>query len=234
MKKFIFISIFCLTMMSCAKPTTPSEMVTISFTEKYVESHIITRADDNVYLNTIALHTPEYVNVSLTNKDSGKTFTCKSNESITIPNGNYDVSAEYVSTDYTEPFLKSNKVNTEITKETTSIELNIFYNCYAVFALTSECKACHYRKAPDSLCDISFTKFDKVFVGYFNDDRRIKLTPLDDNDDFIQTVYEFSTTKTEGKVYAEYGKYYVVHPSPNPITTSSFITHMPTMTEGEL
>lgn len=233
MKKFIFISIFCLTMMSCAKLTTPSEMVTISFTEKYVESHTITRADGNVYLNTIALHTPDYVNVSLTNKDSGETFTCKSNESITVPNGTYDVSAEYVSTDYTEPFLKSNSVNTEITKETSSIELDIFYDCYAVFALTDECKSCYYEK-PGTLYEIPFTKTDGVFVGYFNDNRTINLTPVDDNDDYVNTTYQFSTAKEDGKVYAEYGKYYVVHPSPNPNTTSSFITQMPTMTEGEL
>lgn len=235
MKKFIFITTLCVAMLSCTKfNTTPSDMVTISFTETFVESHTITRADGNVYLNTIASDTPEYLNVTLTNNESGEMFTCKSNENITVPSGNYVVSAEYTDTEFTKPNLKANTVNINITKETPSVELDVFYNCYAVFALTSECKACHYRKAPDSLYDISFTKFDEVFVGYFNDDRRIKLTPLDDNDDFIQTVYEFSTTKTDGKVYAEYGKYYVIHPNPNPNTTSSFITQIPTMTEGEL
>ena len=73
-----------------------------------------------------------------------------------------------------------------------------------------------------------------MFVGYFNDNRTINLTPVDDNDDYVETTYQFSTTKEVGKVYAVYGKNYVVHPSPNPNTTSSFITQMPTMTEGEL
>lgn len=233
MKKFIFITTLCVAMLSCTKfNTTPYDMVTISFTEQFVERHSMTRGT-NDFLTTIEAQTPEYVNVTLTNTETGKTFTCKSNENVTVLSGNYNVTAEYTALDYNEPSLASVPVNVDINSETSSVNLDIFYNCYAVFGLSEECFMIYYYR-PNTLYEDPFTRHENLFVAFFTDNRTINLIAHKDSDEFINTTYEFSTTKVDGKVYAEYGKYYVVHPTPNPNTTSSFITNTSSMTEGEL
>ena len=234
MRKFIFIiTMFCMTIMSCTKLTdeTP-QVVTISFTEQFVERHSMTRGT-NDFLATIEAQTPEYVNVTLTNTETGKTFTCKSNEDVTVLSGNYNVTAEYTALDYNEPSLASVPVNVDINSETSSVNLDIFYNCYAVFGLSEECFMIYYCR-PNTLYEDPFTRHENLLVAFFTDNRTINLIAHKDSDKFVDTTYEFSTTKVDGKVYAEYGKYYVVHPTPNPNTTSSFITNTPSMTEGEL
>lgn len=248
MKKILFILMMCISIVACNKheiedvETTP--MVTISFDQQIVSSNSMVRSETNEFLDIIEEQTPEYVNVTLKNLDLDKTYTCKSNETITIPVGNYEIYANYKEYSdgsrpvsnyaymYFSPLLKCDKFTTNITHNTNTIILNIYYNCYAVFALIDECELC---KTIYSAYIYTLPKKNKYYIAYFDGDiNYLTLTPYNDSTEFITTTYEFSTTYDVNKVFAEFGKYYVIHPQKVDKTTSSFELNLVNMTEGEL
>ena len=243
MKKFFVLCLMAFVMCSCNKHNVvENPMVTISFNQQMVTGLPMTKGETNDYLNIIAEQTPTYVNVTLKNLDLDKTFTCKSNESITIPVGEYEIyankSGEYLQLStstpdkmYKTPTLDCNTFRQTISSNTTNITLNVYYSCYAIFALIDECENCqetNYNKH-------SFYKNGKYYVGYFSKPHTIvTLTPYNDSNEFVSTSYTFSTTYNVNKVYAEYGKYYVIHPQQVNKVTSSFTMQLPNMVEGEI
>lgn len=242
MKKIFIFCLMALVMYSCNKNTdVENPMVTISFDQQLISSNSMTRTTSNEFLNIIEEQTPTYVNVTLKNLDLNKTFTCKSNESITIPIGNYEISSSNESKTYSNvsgggkkfalPQLKGNTFNYTINNNTKTITLNVYYNCYAIFALIDECKSV---SCPDNVGSggYSFGKQGKYYVSYFQNGCKINITPYDDSNDFISISYTFSTTYDVNKVYAEYGKYYVIHPQSVSKTNSQFIINLDKMEEG--
>lgn len=248
MKKILFMLIMCLSFVACSKDNgeevTP--MVTLSFNQQIVSSNSMTRATTNEFLDIISEQTPDYVNVTLKNLDLNKTYTCKSNETITIPIGNYEISAgkganssKYVigtsGIMYSTPILSMDKINYTITYNTKLITLNVYYKCYAVFALIDECKSCVAYYIDDN---VDFYKKGKYYVAYFayteSSGMNIRLTPYDDSTEFITTAYNFSTTYDVNKVFAEFGKYYVIHPQKVDKTSCSFNVNITDMDEGEI
>lgn len=233
MKKFFILCLMAFVMCSCNKHNVvENPMVTISFNQQMVTGLPMTKGETNDFLNIIAEQTPTYVNVTLKNLDLGKTFTCKSNESITIPLGEYEISAEsnggtMTSSSggayYSIPKLKVNTNNIKITATTKEITLNAYYACYAVFALIDECAKCSFN-----------TKYGKYYVAYFFTDANVTLTPYEEIANLFTTTYEFSIDYIKDKIYAEYGKYYVIHPQQVDKVTSSFTMQLPNMVEGEI
>jgi hypothetical protein len=231
MKKLLFLIMLILTC-SCSKHKAEPQMVTISFNQQMVTGLPMTKGETNDFLNIIAEQTPTYVNVTLKNLDLGKTFTCKSNESITIPLGEYEISAvsnggtttgSSYGSYYSIPKLKVNTNNIKITATTKEITLNAYYACYAVFALIDECAKCSFN-----------TKYGKYYVAYFFTDASVTLTPYEEIANLFTTTYEFSIDYIKDKIYAEYGKYYVIHPQQVDKVTSSFTMQLPNMVEGEI
>lgn len=246
MKKILFMLIVCISFAACSKDNCEdfTPMVTLSFNQQIVSSNSMTRATTNEFLDIISEQTPDYVNVTLKNLDLNKTYTCKSNEAITIPIGNYEISAaigaksyEYVvgssGSMYSTPILSMDKINYTITQNTNLITLNVYYKCYAVFALIDECKSCVAYYIDNN---VDFYKKGKYYVAYFNyaESRGmyIRLTPYDDSTEFITTSYNFSTTYDVNKVFAEFGKYYVIHPQKVDKTSCSFNINITDMEEG--
>ena len=235
MKKIFIFCLMAFVMYSCNKNTdVENPMVTISFDQQLVSSNSMTRTTSNEFLDIIEEQTPTYVNVTLKNLDLNKTFTCKSNESITIPLGNYEVSGYYNGSNIyglmnNAPNLKCDNFSVNIKYDTKTITLNTYYNCYTVFALIDECKTCNYSYHNY----YGFPKKNKYYVAYFESgNAEVILTPYDDSTEFITTTYNFSTTYTIGKVYAEHGKYYVIHPQSVSKTNSQFIINLDKMEEG--
>lgn len=246
MKKILFILMLCVSLIACNKhsddivETTPT--VTISFDQQLVSSNSMVRSTTNEFLDIIEEQTPKYVIVTLKNLDLDKTFTCKSNETITIPIGNYEISGIYNSSSssfgntgnniYRAPCLFCDRFNINITSNNT-ITLNVYYNCYAIFALIDECESCVAKYGSNQG---SLLKYNKYFYGYFKNehDYSIIITPYADSTEFITTTYNFSTIYDVNKVFAEYGKYYVIHPQKVDKTTSSFEVNFTDMEEGEI
>lgn len=234
MKKiFTFIFIFCVLVCSCSKEflNTESEMVTISF-EQVMETGIpMVKSETNELLDIIKGSTPNYVNVTLKNLNTGKTFTCKSNESISIPIGKYEISANSSNAIgmLDTPIIKCDTNIYSFVSSMRSITLECYYDCYTIFALIDECKECYVPYAS------SFYKKGKYYVGYFKYDLiDVILTPYDDSDKFISTTYTFSTTYKLGCICPEYGKYYVIHPTSVDKSSTSFNIELPDMVEGEI
>ena len=233
MKKFFILCLMAFVMCSCNKHNVvENPMVTISFNQQIVTGLPMTKGTSNDFLNIIEEQTPTYVNVTLKNLELGKTFTCKSNESITIPLGEYEISAESnggtmtgssYGSYYSIPKLKVNTNNIKITATTKEITLNAYYACYAVFALIDECAKCSFS-----------TKYGKYYVAYFFTDASVTLTPYEEIANLFTTTYEFSIDYIKDKIYAEYGKYYVIHPQQVDKVTSSFTMQLPNMVEGEI
>jgi hypothetical protein len=246
MKKFFVTVILALVCFyGCSKHEITPQYVTISFDKQLVSSNSMTRSTADDFLDIIEEHTSDYVNVTLKNLDLGKTFTCKSNESITIPVGNYEISAGYYPNSngsrptsdngymLLSPCLNCDTFTINMTPDTHTIKLNVYYSCYAVFALIDECKSCNTTYRVDFVYE--FTKIDKYYIAYFTGDiNKLTLTPYEDSNEFVETQYEFSTTYDKSMVYAEYGKYYVVHPQHVDKVTSSFTLEIPNMIEGEI
>lgn len=247
MKKILFVLMLCVSMVACKKheiedvETTP--MVTISFDQQLVSSNSMVRSTTNEFLDIIEEQTPDYVYVTLKNLDLNKTFTCKSNETITIPVGNYEISSSNESNGYSSiiggqkysrPQLKGSTFNSTINNNTKTITLNVYYNCFAVFALIDECQSVSCPENSGNKVFYSFEKQGKYYVSYFQNGCKVNITPYDDSNDFISTSYTFSTTYDVNKVYAEYGKYYVIHPQKVDKTTSSFEVNLENMTYGDI
>ena len=246
MKKIFIFCLMTLVMFSCNKNTdVENPMVTISFDQQLVSSNSMTRTTSNEFLDIIEKQTPDYVNVTLKNLDLNKTFTCKSNETITIPIGNYEITGGNISGNkvvlssvgnyvmYQTPSIKIKTNKYQITIDTEEIILNVFYNCYAVFAEIDENESCKVKLYADSY---TFYKNGKYYISYFSVDDthpiEISLTPYDNSTEFIATTYIFSKTYDVNKVYAEYGKYYVIHPQKVDKTNSQFIINLDKMEEG--
>lgn len=248
MNKNIFIPIvLLLTLSGCSKDELNNDevipTVTISFHNHLVASNSMCRSDNNEFLNIIQEQTPNYINVTLKNIDLDKTYKCKSNESITIPIGNYEINGEYnasgsyySSSDsdviYKGPCLKCDTFTTTINDNSNKITLNTYYNCFAVFALIDECKSCGIAQFTNVSYDLF--KYNKYYYGYFKKDCNITLTPYDDSTEFITTTYKFSTIYNVNKVFAEYGKYYILHPQKVNKTNANFNLIIPDMIQGEI
>ena len=241
MKKILLFAVCFLAVVSCKKHNNteqPTPMVTISFDQRIVSGHSMVRSTSNDFLDIIEEQTPKIVTVTLKNTDLNKTYTCESTESITIPVGNYTMSATaggdangnskgHLKT----PLIKSPSQSIIVTSATDKIMINMSYECYAIFALIDEC----------STCDIIWgaysgdaQKIGKYYVAYAVDNVEVMLKPYADSTDFSAATIKFVTTYNPTDTFAEFGKYYVVHPTKIDATTSSFDVQFPTMQEGEI
>lgn len=240
MKKIILFALCTLAIVSCKKNNDeqPTQMVTISFEQRIVEGHSMVRSASNDFLDIIEEQTPKVVTVTLKNTDLNKTYTCQSTEQITIPVGNYTISATaggqafgnskgHIKT----PLIKSSSQHIVVTSTTDKITLNMSYECYAIFALIDECSAC------DIIWGVysgDAEKIGKYYVAYAIDDIEVRLTPYANSTDFSAATIKFVTTYNPTDTFAEFGKYYVVHPTKIDSTTSSFDVQFPTMEEGAI
>lgn len=245
MKKLLFAAVLALAAVACNKdkgevPAPAPQMATISFEHRIVEGHSMVRSA-NDFIDIIEEDTPKSVTVWLENTDLNKTYTCNSDESICIPVGTYKIWAQSSNTpgavDNTlmlrSPILKLAKETSVITTSSAKITLNLSYHCYAVFAMIDECSSC--KAGNNSHAYTDFYKVGRYFVGYFKDSSvSVKLIPYSDSSEFAYTELTFVTSYTPGDVFAEFGKYYVVHPTKIDSTTSGFDVNMPTMEEGEI
>ena len=243
MKKILLaILVSVLFVVSCDKANYNSnDMVTVSFKEQIVTTGVMTRAGD--FINTIKEQTPEYVVITLKNLDLNETFVCNSNEDITIPVGEYVISSASQLGDsmvvgrsqymYASPQLRSDAVTQTITSNTTSITLNVYYDCYAVIASKDECDKCEIHYSDNSVREMF--EYGDHFVSYFkHDDVDIVIKPHADSTRLLTTTFTFSTDVENGKVFAEQGKFYAIHPKRIGETGSSFDFVLDGMTEGNI
>ena len=238
MKRFIVFCLMAFMVCSCIEytPIPTDEMVEVSFTHQTVSGRPMVRSGKSV-LEDIANSTPTYLALKLRNIELDTTFTCKSNESIKIPMGEYEITGENVgrTTDnilYDIPPIKCGTFITTIDETINSVSLDVYYDCYAVVALTDECKEVHLYTTEDEYITCGVFGGDYI-TNYFKTDVRLTLIP-NEGTDLIPTTYEFSTTSATDKVNAEYGKYYLIHPQRDNNITGSFTIVPPNMSEGEI
>ena len=238
MKRFIVFCLMAFMVCSCIEytPIPTDEMVEVSFTHQMVSGRPMVRSGKSV-LEDIANSTPTYLDLKLRNIELDTTFTCKSNESIKIPMGEYEITGENVgrTTDnilYDIPPIKCGTFITTIDETINSVSLDVYYDCYAVVALTEECKEVHLYTTEDEYITCGVFGGDYI-THYFKTDVRLTLIP-NEGTDLIPTAYEFSTTSATDKVNAEYGKYYLIHPQRDNNITGSFTIVPPNMSEGEI
>lgn len=215
-------------------------MVTVSFEHRIVEGNSMLRSTSNDFLDIIAEQTPKVVTITLENTDLQKTYKCQSNEQITIPVGNYTISAasQHSSSEtignvgkyfHTKPSIGLSKSSIQITTSTNKIPLNLSYTCYAIFALIDECKSCHMYLHSEYG---DFPKKGKYYIAYGKSDLNVQLIPYDNSSEFTSAIIRFVTSYDVTNTFAEFGKYYIIHPTRVDTATSSFDITMPEMQEG--
>ena len=235
MKKFLIFCLMAFMVCSCIEYTpipVEDRMVEVSFSHQMVSGKPMTKGS---VLDVIASSTPTYLDLELRNIDLDTTFICKSNESIKIPMGDYEITGANVGDSvynglYNTPPIKCDTFTATIDDTIDSIALNVYYDCYAVVALADECKEIHLHTTGDKY--ITYGAFGGYIVRYFKEDIKITLIPKAETD-FIPTTYEFSPTSTD-KIMVEYGKFYMVHPQKDNSTMGSFTIVPPNMSEGEI
>lgn len=127
MRKFILFFIFLLTLVSCEKM--PEVDATLSFKPVISYNNNVSKLDANI------IHFIDgkvsVVNIYLTNADT--VYTCKSNESITVPFGLYEIYSEYIPTDVkngcsSKPWLKSDTLMLNV-RNSQSLSIGLEYIC---------------------------------------------------------------------------------------------------------
>ena len=172
-------------------PIPTNEMVEVSFTHQMVSGKPMVRSGGSV-LEDIASSTPTYLDLRLRNIELDTTFTCKSDESIRIPMGEYEIYGENVGRTndnilYDVPPIKCDTFVTAIDESINSVSLDVYYDCYAVVALTNECKEIHLHTTGDKYITYGVFGGDCI-TRYFKTDVRLTLIPNEETD-FLEYFY---------------------------------------------
>lgn len=92
MKKIIVALIGILCLISCQTFETESDVSEVSFNINVLESHFITKAiDNNSVISLIKETLPDKYILRLKNLNNGNTYEFFSNETISVPNGTYNI-----------------------------------------------------------------------------------------------------------------------------------------------
>jgi hypothetical protein len=226
--------------MSCSdstkEKTTP--MVKISFNQSIASGGYMKTKAENVFISIIEEHTNKYVEVTLVNKETQEVFLCNSNESIVVPMGTYEISAKYTPEAlqseinnfaiYNTPPLKCDAFEIRINNQTTSVTLNVYYDCYAIFAKIKECQTATVHSF--NMQNIR----NHYYVIYCKGTTNFTLLPYYDTE-FIPTEFKFATDETvDCAKYVEIGRYYVIQPDVNYDINTPFKTEIQNMVEGTI
>ena len=239
MKRFLIICLMAIVVCSCIEYTpipVEDKYIEVSFNHQMVSGKPMIRSGGSV-VDAISNSTPSFLNLELRNIALDTIFICKSDETIKIPMGEYEIRGENIDVPidgcgFIIPPIKCDSFTTTIDDNINSITLDVYYDCYAVLALTDECKEVRLHTTGDKYSTYGVFGGDYI-LRYFTEDIKITLIPKEGTK-FIPTTYEFSPTSTTNKIKVEYGKYYVVHPQRDNTTTGSFTIVPPNMSEGEI
>ena len=256
MKKISFLlTVICLAFTSCTKSNISAEpeMVQISFSHKVlIDENSMTKSEStNPYVEMIKKHTPSVVEVTLKNIELDKEYYVMSNDTIKLPVGVYEISAVSPSESspivngayYEKPSIVCDKFTMNITEKTTDVKLNMYYDCYAVFAHKSECNKFqvkykeHHNHLNDLYIIVSNQDDEEYYVAYFKENSVIRIIPFEYGTEYNRVVVNFVVQSTKAyettkAVQAKYGKYYVVRSVAVDKTQSVFDTIVKDMEQG--
>lgn len=257
MKKiFTFIFTLCVLVCSCSKEllNTESEMVTISFEQVMVTGNPMVRSEPNEFLDIIEELTPKVVEVTLKHKTYGNVFTCKSNESITIPKGEYEITAKaggdtkynHTHTNsvpgwtayYTYSLFRNALIYYEDTitiSDDSNIVLKMSYNCCCIIGKKEEGNCYSYLARYESFDgnkhELNLYK-DEYYIVFYNREysceKDVYFSIEVDENPYTISVYGIIADRMQ------IGKYYVLHTTPVESTNNSFDMQYIPMTEGEI
>ncbi len=233
MKKVLLIA--AILAVSCAKQ---DELATLSFGLKGVTEHSMTKAYVDDVQAIIASRMPETITLQLTRTKSGKHYSVATGETITLPVGEYTVTASIAPASvaaFPRPGMWSSStpsisINESITivAGTSSYALTPTFNCFAIAAL-EECASYSYKhqSATGSVTG------NGIKVGFFQWDNNYELTVT-----AIPTDYDArdDTKFTFGGVgvHATNGKFYVLHPDTVTTEEGGFTFDTGTWIEGNI
>lgn len=255
MKKiFTLIFALCVFVCSCSKEplNTEPEMVTISFEQVMVTGNPMVRSGSNEYLDIIEELTPKVVEVTLTHKTYGNVFTCKSDESITIPKGEYKIIAEagedtkynkdhivvtsFDVRQYIYSLFKNALIyysDTITINDNSNIVLKMSYNCCCIIGKKEEGTCYSYlSKHQDNERHLLPLYRDEYYIVFYNAayscERDVCFSIEVDENPYTISVYDIYSQRMQ------IGKYYVLHTTQVESTNNGFDMQYISMTEGEI
>lgn len=256
MKKFFtLIFTLCVFVCSCSKEplNTEPEMVTISFEQVMVTGNSMVRSGSNEYLDIIEELTPKVVEVTLKHKIYKNVFTCKSNESITIPKGEYEIIAKAGEDTkynrshtvfnqgtfyYTYSLFKNALIyysDTITINDNSNIVLKMSYNCSCIIGKKEEgdCYSylARYKGFDGKKHELNLYN-DEYYIVFYNKvyscETDVYFSIEVDENPYTISVYNIRADQMQ------IGKYYVLHTTQVESTNNSFDTQYVSMTEGEI
>lgn len=233
MKKLFLLLMLCVILFSCQKQE-DVKMVTISFKTNILSGNPMTKSSSNECLDIIHELT-QYGSITLKGiNGNGIEYTATLDETIVVPEGNYDIyyndnSINVAGIFYSTPPFECHSKRIYIYEKNKIINIDLYYNCYAIFVPTSECDKVIYLYE-NSYGKYEFPKVGDYFVGFFMDGfNGITLFPKDRPNDY-ETIM-LSTDGEDESIKVDKGKYYILHPDDIDVE-SSFIVNIQDMVEG--
>lgn len=215
---------------SCEK--TKKEIVTVSFNTQISSGNSMVKSSSNEILDIISQLT-SIGSIALKNIESGKEYVVSTNETIELYEGYYDIS--YIDnstlvydTFYSTPPLLFHNHRVYISKEINVIDIQLYYDCYAIFIPIDGLKKVIY---PGEFSNTHYLEVvNNYFVGFFSDGWTCLTLYHTDSD---HKSFYLTTDGEDGSIQVEKGKYYIINTNFEDIE-SIFDINLQEMVEGTI
>lgn len=229
MKRIILFLVLCVSIISCQKQEV--DTVSVSFNVNILSGSSMVRSSSNECLDIIRSLT-QYGDVILENRKTGDIHIVLSiDKTILIPEGYYDV--RYVDRPtnisgilYSTPVMTFHTYSVYISEETNVIDINLYYDCYAIFVPKDECEYVIHLGNKAYELPVVGNYYVAFFVDGYN---AIQLYKTKNSNE--RTMFTLTTDGEEGTIKVEKGKYYILHPEYEDVE-SGFNINIQDMEEG--
>lgn len=243
MKKASILALLLLLLMTgCSNKVKVTELyqqVTIGF-NMYSEEPMTKSVYTNPVQTYIENALPATLTFTLTDGDGNKT-TVISGQSVSLKLGTYTVKAKYTPQTVAavvgaslflsnEPSLSVNTTLT-ITASQTSYVVGASYTCFGIVVDNDEVQSVSYQSSHGeagnlTMNPVASNAYGIIFVNGSLDTATMDVILTAKDVSLENTTYKFYVNGNSGDVYAQYGKYYILHPKAKTGIDEGFLSYI--------
>lgn len=229
MKKIVnlIVAFVIVAMTSCSKRVEVKELVQttdVVLGLQMVQSGSMTKATNQEVITFLENYVP--TNVELKLKSGTDTYTVQLGKPTTLPIGSYTVTGKYkplsqssvIGSDVYISTIPSISISDEITITPTQSNyvVNATYSCFAIVVELTETASATFVSSHGEQGTIEFAKsgtLGTIFITGNLDPHYVSVTLNPVSSDNEVTTFTFKSTYSADAIYAERGKYYLLHPN---------------------
>lgn len=241
-RAFIESLVLLLIMTGCSKSVKVKELyqqVTIGY-NMYSEEPMTRSVYTNSVLGYIEDALPASITLTLTDGDGNKT-TVTTGQSVSLKLGTYTVKAKYTPQSVAQVFGSSVYLSNEpslsinttltITVEQTSYVVGANYTCFGIVVDNEEVESAsfvssHGESGVLNMNPAGSNAYGIIFVNGPLDTATMDIVLTAKDISLKNTTYTFYVNSNTGDVYAQYGKYYILHPKVKTSVDEGFLSYV--------